>query len=235
MVNITPDISKLIDSRSFRIWEQVKEYYNPTLKFHDEGNYKCVTSENPIGIYVTQDNYNVNYFAHELLHLQLRMEGIDISQPLITQYRERPSLIKILGEQSLNGIINALEHLKMFPRYVDAKFNVEEFTVDYQFLKAGVEDIVLKLIYFDGNSVSSQVIVEEYINIFFSMKSNQNPKFDYRDQLLYLQDKDQALYKILNDFWDDWVKIDATVKHTLPGLVSKFYTELELWIKNKYG
>lgn len=234
MQNSTPDINKLIDDRSRPIWEQVKEYYSPTLKFHDLGNYSCITSETPIGIYVTENNYNRNYFAHELFHLQLRIDGIDISEPLISQFRTMPLLSKVLSEESLNRIINSLEHLKIFRCYVAANFDVNEFTVDYNYLKASEENIITELIDFDSTSVASQIAVEKYINIFFSMKANQNSKLNYTNQLLYLKSKDGALYKILNDFWNAWVKINATLKHTLPGLVSKFYTDLALWITNKY-
>lgn len=234
MENIHPDITKLIDDRSAQIWEQVNSHFCPVLKFHNQPHYMCVLNETPIGIYISKNNYNLNYFAHEILHLQIRINGPDIMTSMINHFRRVPSLSKILSEESIYSITNSLEHKKIFPIFVDGQFDQDEFTVNYNLPKVNTVDLLTMFLDFNNASAASQQDAEKYINLYFALKANQNPNLNYREQLQYLKSIDEALYKILDNFWNGWVEIDITVKTDLTSLVSTFYLELDKWIRRKY-
>jgi hypothetical protein len=95
-----PDIKKLIDSRSEDFWNKVQEHYKIDLKFQGDDRYTCSYEHdgNEVTIYVTENNYNPNYFAHEILHLYIRLQGSDIGKLLIANFRTNKLLWKILNE-----------------------------------------------------------------------------------------------------------------------------------------
>src|SRR5687768_12611528 len=110
-----PDTNKLVDSRSKNMWAQVQNHFSITLKFHDENHYSCEYNGKEVTMHVTKNGYNQNYFAHEILHLYIRLNGSDIGVNLISFFRSDPILLKILNEPLLHQITNSLEHIKMRP------------------------------------------------------------------------------------------------------------------------
>jgi hypothetical protein len=232
-----PDIKKLIDSRPEDLWDKVQEHYKIDLRFHDDDRYKCsyVHDEDEVTIYVTENNYNLNYFAHELFHLYIRLQGSDIGKLLIENFRANKLLWKILTESLIHQITNSLEHSKMLPIYVGYGFDKNQFVGDYDLQVADHYDIFKITIDLPDNSVSSQNAAGEFIVLFYSMKAASNSTIDYTDLFDNLKALEPLLYKILDDFWIEWVNYDvAKDSHKLESLVERFLASLGIWIKKKY-
>jgi hypothetical protein len=232
-----PDIKKLIDCRSEDVWNKVQEHYKIDLKFHGDDRYTCSYEHdgNEVTIYVTENNYNPNYFAHEVFHLYIRLQGSDIGKLLIANFRANKLLWKIFNESLIHQITNSLEHSKMLPIYVEHGFDENQFIVDYGLPLADHFDIFKITIDLPDNSIASQNAAGEFIAIFYSMKAASNSKIDYTDLFDSLKTIDETLYKILDDFWIEWVNYDVTKdSHKLESLVGGFLASLGNWIKRKY-
>jgi hypothetical protein len=230
-----PDLNKLLDNRSKPIWDEVQNHYRVTLKFHDANHYSCEYNGKEVIMYVTKDGYNPNYFAHEILHLYIRINGSDIGDNLITLFRSNPKLLNVLNEQLLHRVTNTLEHFKMLPIYLERGFAQCQFIVNYEQPVADIDSIISITTKLSDNSVASRFAAEDYILVFFTMKANSNPKINYADLLELLKEADASLYKIIDDFWSDWVNFDATIgRNNLSLIVIKFYDSLAKWIDKKY-
>src|SRR5690349_18144860 len=120
---ITPDLSKLIDKRSQNLWNEINNSYNISLEFHDELNYGLYRNGKNVTLYIATNNYNKDYFAHELLHILLGIKNINISGYLLIRFRENKLLSSVFSDPLLQHIGNTLDHIKMLEIYLAMGFD----------------------------------------------------------------------------------------------------------------
>ena len=108
-----PDISKLIDERIKSIWDEINSRYDISLQFHNEANYLAYSINKTVIFYIAENNYDKDYFAHELLHIYLSTKQIRIGGYLTLRFRESALLSDIFSQPLIEHIGNTLAHIKM--------------------------------------------------------------------------------------------------------------------------
>ena len=118
-----PDINKLIDHRTQSIWDEINCYYDISLEFHIETNYLAYSNNKTVIFYIAENNYNKNYFAHEILHVYLAVKEINIGGYLTARFRENAVLSDTFNKPMIEHIGNTLDHIKMLQKYLDLGFD----------------------------------------------------------------------------------------------------------------
>jgi len=228
-------LSNFLDSRNRDIWQTVSSKYNITLKLSPNAEYSIYTQNKDATIFVTNDCC-VESFTHELLHLYLDVKEVFVGPCLNFSRYGKPKLSLILSNNLVEHIGNCLNHIKMLPMYLELGFLREKFLYDYDFHKCSEEDIALiKLLFKSGTSYRA-IAVDNLIGKYIAIKADPNNSFDYSFALSSLEELDNRLFAVLENFHKDWATLDVDkydLFHNYRNIVSKFYDELDAWAKDK--
>ncbi|OAQ38188.1 hypothetical protein A5893_15430 [Pedobacter psychrophilus] len=145
-------------------------------------------------------------------------------------------LKRIFSDKLLEHINNCLDHIKMFPIYMEMGFEEEKFLLDFYEDKCTSKEISnLKNLYKIGRRFNSQA-VDFYIGKFFAIKADPNKNFNYENCLKTLNQLDSKLFSILTDFVCEWQEFNIELKDPMCSyrdIVNKFYENLKAWMTKK--
>jgi hypothetical protein len=178
-----------------------------------------------------ENNHCIDSFTHELLHLYLLKNGFKDSKEFIP-FIEADTYRECLFPRDLLGHINnVLAHEKMFPLY-EKDFNRELFVCDYhdripiEAYKAEIDKS------FDAAGFPNDGL-KCFIATFFTVKDVRNPKFneEYSTYLQYLENKNPALYALLNTNWGTWLAEGQVQNNKI--VIENLINEVVAWYKER--
>lgn len=120
--------SSFIDSRNTDLWNTLLSKYTiGVLDNYSSYRLDYVSDEEPVAITVSNP-HKIGLFTHELLHLNLRKEGLNtfcfFESLEINNNRE-------FIIPCAYTLCNTMEHILFFDDFIDMGFNAEEFVSDY--------------------------------------------------------------------------------------------------------
>ena len=235
---LTPDINKLVDERSRNIWNEISKQYNISFVFYNEPNYRCYIKSKEAIIYVSQNNYNKDYFAHEMLHIYLDSKNINIGGYIIARFKENNLLSLVFTNLLIEHISNTLDHIKILPLYLDLGFERSQFIHDYTTPKCTDEEInrISTCFSFNTNLDVWKYAVDLFLGKFFAIRSCPNNTIDYSNFLDKLKQIDEKLFTILEVFWNSWITYEIEKydmrDYNYWNFCDIFYDSLTNWILN---
>jgi hypothetical protein len=234
-------MSKYIDERNQDLWERINVTHTVEIQIDQAtDHYRVYTKGNKSIIYVPGNDLSPSSFTHELLHIYLRTKGIFIGGGLVGFVRENLVLQKIFSEPLLEHIGNCLDHIKVFPLYLEMGYEREKFIFDYFEPKlTRIEtDNIKNNFFFHPPTGAFYIgyIIDLYIGKFFAAKTCKNPSFDYSGYLGELFLLDSALFQILGSFTTAWDGYDINNHDPLNSyhlILFDFVDKMEEWCKGK--
>lgn len=194
----------LIDDRNEDLWEEMNQAYSIEVKEAEEPGYLSSIDGKDVRIEVDMDNLNPHSFTHELLHLYLKTKEVLISRDLKDSVDQTKSLSAVFSDSLKELLGNCLEHSKMLPLYLDRGYKNELFVRDYDQKIMNEEELQELQESYLRNGMYSRDAIDKYIGRFFSMKTSNNPQYNYNYYYLGLEKIDLHLYRCLERFWEEW-------------------------------
>ena len=225
----------LIDPRNRDLWESLQLKYHFELERGPEPGYLTYFDNNRVVVEVDIEEISPAAFTHELLHVYLKSEGLEIVWDFRERVQRDPELQKIFSTSLRVHIGNCLEHNKMLPLFLSLGFAREDFLRDYHIKIMGVsqvKDLEKNYLRFDKVDLNS---VDTFIGKYFAMAASVNPNFDYKPVLQRLQEIDHLLFSILNNFWESWQNFKlGEPKEKYLKLLDRFLLDIKIWINNDF-
>lgn len=228
-------LPNFIDLRNSDLWQTVSSVYQIQLKPSLNGEYSIYTQNKNATIFVTND-CSIESFTHELLHLYLDVKEVLVGPCLNLSRLGNPKLLQILSEQLVEHLGNCLNHIKMLPLYLERGFPREKFILDYDQPKCSENDINLSKLLLRSGASYRAIAIDNIIGKFMAIKADPNTSFDYSDALLSLEEIDSPLFIVLNNFYDDWLRLNIEkydLFHNYRTIVNSFYDQLNAWASDK--
>lgn len=230
----------LIDARNINLWNLLKETNDIVIIRESRSDYMVETGNGKCLIHVNMDYLDPSSFAHELLHIDININGGSVTGGLKRNIMCSDSVAPILSENLLDHIGNCLEHFKMLPKFLSLGYNQDEFIQDSSTDKLTEEDIeVIKHFYVSytaNQKYYNAEIVDGYIGKYFAASSCTSTNCNCKLRLPMLKEIDPALYSILQSFLDEWsifnYEIDEFGLSYRP-LIVAFISNLETWAFGK--
>lgn len=208
------NITIYLNESSQSLWEKLNSKYNITVYPNTRGEYGISTKGQDAIIYVdpTKEPCTAS-FAHELLHLLIRSTQTYIGNAITLIVHENPILRLIMTDSLLQHIGNCLDHAKMLPLYLEMGFDRTLFIKDYATPKLTVEELKNIQQRFCRKSIFRKTsynpaIIDFYIGKYFAVKACPNNTIDYSYLLYELENVNQDLWLILDNFWTRWIEYD---------------------------
>jgi hypothetical protein len=228
------NIHQFIVHRNKSLWHKINGILPVTLEEHSASHFYHRFLEESVVLHVPERNGTTELFTHELLHIDLIMRGVTITDFLRDRFMQEPLLRWTLNENLFQQIGEHLEHVKMFPEYLRMGYQKDLFSENYyvhccspmsvQIIRSGMM-----------KKVPSPASIDLFIHKFFAIQANQNPHFDYREHLDFLKSICPGLYAILEEFWHSWEGYEIG-KQNFKEFTTRFVHQLGMWaIENRYA
>lgn len=226
----------LIDFRNEKLWNDINGKYNVTFKDSTNGEYSCYSENENITFFIVNEDLCKGSFTHEMLHVYLRMKDCFIGAGLKNTIGQSKILTSMLSFELLEHMGNCLDHIKMFPIYLNMGFERENFILDYNSHKCLPEELTsLKRNYRIGTKVNPKA-VDLFIGLFFAMSADPNKSFDYSQQLETLRKIDHVLFQINQRMIDLWLEIRIEDRQFIDddyhSVLFEYYDDFKKWISN---
>lgn len=228
-------LKSLTDKVNIALWNEMDSSYSITLKESPEPNHIVnFRNDGEIILYINEDNLTTASFTHELLHIYLRHQGVNIVAELNDKIAKSEKLNYIFSHDLRDHIGNCLEHIKMLFIFIKYGYKNSDFIDD--FYEPKMTDITLYNFssVFKESGIYDRDAIDCYIGKFFGMKACNNKAFNYTKYYKALKELDLGLYNVLLRFSNSWVDYDVE-KYDREYLIylQNFIDELEDWTKNK--
>ena len=151
-------------------------------------------------------------FAHELLHIQLKVKKVFIGSELTIYLKGMPRLNRMFPDALLEHIGNCLEHVRMFPDYLKLGYESKDFISDYSENKLTDAELMELKLYYKSNRVYSITAISQFIGKYFAAKACPNETHDYANRLEELRKVDRKLYTVLDNFMNAWLKLNIEIE-----------------------
>jgi hypothetical protein len=182
------DTKGLIDSRNIELWTALSKVREISIKREKQNIYSAYSIDNKTTIYVPIDGNDPASFTHELLHVFLRTKKVYIGAGLQISIKESKVLSKIFSDNLIEHIGNCLDHIKMFPLFVNLGYEPDKFLSDYSENKLTNNEILcIKKHFFTRffkKVLYNKTAIDFYIGKYFAAISCPNTTFDYTSQLI---------------------------------------------------
>lgn len=224
----------LIDARNSDLWKEMSSEYTIKLKEAKEPGYLTSFDNGKVTIMVDMENLNPHSFTHELLHLYMKTREVNIANDLKATIKKENFLKDIFSDSLLEHMGNCLEHVKMLPLYLARGLRNELFVKDFHNKVMEKKELLELGKSYCKNGIYSRDAIDKFIGKFFSMKSSNNPKYNYDYYFLGLKHIDPQLYASLLKFWEEWQHFevgDAPEKYQ--AMLDQFIRDLRTWKMNK--
>lgn len=243
MAEVT-DISPYLDERCAKLWKTLNSLFSLTVVYHYHKNYEAYGIGKTAIIFVPADSKPcIESFVHELLHLYIHSTQNHLGAAITLSVKASPVLSAIFSEQLLQYISNTLEHVKMFPLYLEMGYDKKLFISDFDKPKLTSADIFYIQNNFRKKGLFHKVVyktsaIDSFIEKFFAACACPNDAINYSLYLNELKSLDHQLYFILDRFWQEWLNYDIFVDHDSLGfnyndLCFNFIDELKKWTEGK--
>ena len=199
-------IDQLLDHRNQDLFDYVSKSLSLSVERTTAPYYGLYTQGTKAIVYVPYGEPSPSSFAHELLHAELKIRGVNFSTKL--SVLERPALIPIFSDALSDHITNVLEHRKMFPRFLSLGYNEDEFLSDSRIAiltQQEVESLIIGLRH--GMDYSAEGI-NNYIGKYLAARASCFSFFNYDEKLQQLRDVEPGLSSVLEGLVDRWDKYD---------------------------
>lgn len=178
------DITQLLDARNIDLWRAIHSKYQVNFQISPNSAYGCYTQLSKVTFFIPHDNYCTSSFTHELLHIYLYLNGIYIDSNLMLHISEGKLLPEVFTRELLEHIGNCLNHIKMFPIYLQMGFPREKFLLDYHVHKCTDRKLSDIRSHYKQDNHSYSQAEEVFIAKFFAIKTDPNDVFNYQSCLL---------------------------------------------------
>jgi hypothetical protein len=226
----------ILDSRNKELWNDLNNYFEIVLFLHDKPFSEMFSKHKKVQIYVNKD-INSASFTHELLHLWIEQKGIYLGSSFRLLVKENKKLNRVFSDNLLMHIGNTCDHVKMFPKFISLGFNSNEFLYDNDIHKCSESDILTIEKKFKFLWKYRAKAIDAFIGKFFAVSADNNLAFDYSNCQKRLEKLDFELFKLLNNFWNQWLNYDLDkedgVYISYHQIVFDFFDSFERWIKDK--
>lgn len=199
-------IDQLLDHRNQDLFDYVSKSLSLSVERTTAPYYGLYTQGTKAIVYVPNGEPSPSSFAHELLHAELKIRGVNFSTKL--SVLERPALIPIFSDALSDHITNVLEHRKMFPRFLSLGYNEDEFLSDSR-IAILTKPVVDSLIHGLKQGIDySADGINSYIGKYLAARSSCFSFFDYSNELQQLRDVEPGLSSVLDGLVDRWDRYD---------------------------
>jgi hypothetical protein len=197
-----------LDNRNLELWNRLNSRYKILLALSPDKTYSSFVKGETATIFVPLDDYCADSFTHELLHIYLHSKEVFIGAHIKLIVRSNHILSQIINEDLGDHISNCLEHEKMFPIYLQLGYDKKKLISDFYLPKCNPDEIKLFGPNLRPGSSIRNALTNVYIGRFFAVKACPNRSFDYSSCIVAFKQADHRLFKILEEFWDAWVRYD---------------------------
>lgn len=245
MIEIIDDtnLDGLIDYRNQEFYRDLISDYDITVHLTTDNYYRIfsIEKEKRSVIYVSANNKNPASFTHELLHAFLRDKNIFIGWEFKRALSNYSALRNVFDSEFFDHIANSLEHVLMFPLFLELGFKPYEFLADFtddKLTEYELQDIrkhfsSKRLFYSSYNKPA----IRFFIGKFFAVFSDFNKNHDYTNRLVNLKSIDSDLYKINEVLFQSWLSFDinnlSSIKENYDVFLLEYIKSLEVWVKGK--
>lgn len=172
--------------------------------------------------------------AHELLHIWLNRYEYNFGNYIFSVCQSHQKLSKIFVKFLCDYIENCLDHLKMYPKYIEMGYKPEKFIKNGLKEKSSINDIKSIHLKFLGKYNSKSV--EKYIGCLISIYAD-HVQNNYTKHLELLKSKESELFRIVTEFWTKWRVFDIEnidpIFNSDVELAESFVSNMENWVENK--
>lgn len=224
----------LIDEGNIDLWQDMNRFFEIELKESEEPGYLSSIDDREVFISVDMEDINPHSFTHELLHLFLKTKEVLIARDLKVYIDEDQNVMALFSDSLKEHLGNCLEHVKMLPLYLDRGYRNDLFVRDYhQKIMDKVQLLALQETYY-SNGFYNRDAIDKYIGKFYSMKTSNNPIYEYDSYFRGLKVIDPDLYRCLVLFWQDWQSFEiGDPRKKYQKMFGRFIENLSHWSVGK--
>lgn len=230
------DVRPYIDNRNAKLWEELNNSdLSITIeKENRELGYGCCCQGKKVTIKVQLADPDPAAFAHELLHIKLRKEGVFAGGCLKEVILEDQILKDIFTKDTLDNIANNMDHVKILPWFLAMGYKNSEFVADYgewRFEREWYNDFYLLY------QMEIKQFIDRFVGTYAAMKADNNPTHIYDECYPLFQSIDGKLYAIVEKFWEDWLQYDVEKKREIwesdyGPIILEFVNSLSEYVKS---
>lgn len=190
----------LVDKRNRELWDRVNSSFKVNYKvdFRKYAEVKNVGQDFPIlslGIH----SFNSSSLTHELLHLDLELNGYDFPFQFRHYLPDYEYLSTVFDQILICHISNILDHNIMLPRFLKLGYSREYFLSDYNTVFVSLDYLEnLK----ESKNLNTSNFFNNYIGKLISVLGSPNTVTDYSEVLNKFEDIEPKLFGGIKDFWD---------------------------------
>lgn len=225
------NLNNYLDTNGIELYHEILEKYTILFSRYNQ-KVLCVNKKGFIAEFLIPEKGVISkpLFTHELLHLNLRVNGIDNDQSLRNSI-EKHSLFDVLNisEDNFSFIHNFLDHIIIFKDFKDMGYKDNEFVSDYNEDK--FNNIIKRyLINEFENKKPSDYAVSFYIAKYIGLRS---PVFNrnYSKSFKIMENLNPKLYQICKFFIDKYQLIASEEYNTIAdqynNIVDEFIFDLK--------
>ena len=204
-MDITHSIQNYINSQNQKIWDELKPNYIFELIYNPlEYSYASKTEGNLASIITPTSQIDIDSFTHELLHVYMDYLGLSPYPDLIYSIQGINSMgIMVLESDLIAHLYNFCSHKKMFPLYREMGFS------EYRFVESRISFSGNDLNYIKNGFMSNgkqAEYIHQFIGHTLALMNNvvEEDEEKCRKYLYELKQINSELYKIIEDFDNDW-------------------------------
>lgn len=214
----------ILNESNKKLLLQVEEFYDVSFQVWRK-NYCEVYSEGTkaticLSRQKRADNASI---AHELLHLWLKGFDTLSSNHIFLLSQNDPILSKIFDKQLCDHIGNCMEHVKMFPVFLELGYDKFEFLKDSN--KEKSSKLFLKSLRLKSKNQLNTNAINAYIGNLIAILADPIER-DYSKHHDILRELDVVLYSSVLNFWLSWLAIDLSNFDPIMGEDQEMYDEL---------
>lgn len=227
-------MDELIDFRNQNLWNQIQENYTIEFEYSLNEEYSCYTQAHNVIFFINKNNLSKDSFTHEMLHVYMQIKEFYFGSSLSNFLASSRVLNSIISPALIEHIGNCLDHVLMFPLYLEMDFDREKFIHDYNLYKCTDEEInQFQKFYKKGNRINTQA-VDAYIGRLVSILADPNNQFDYSNHIEKLKKIDPLLFRIVERLINHTKELKLEniqlVDDTYITVTCNFYENLKKWI-----
>lgn len=223
------DSAPYIDKRNVALWKELnRSDFSIVIEESNEPNYGCYCQNKDATIYVLTSKPDPASFAHELLHVKFRINGMLAGCCLKRMLQEHPILKDVITKETIDVITNSMEHVKMLPQFLAMGYSNAEFIGDYYSCKMNLKDFSALCNWYIADKIPA---MDRFIGTYCAMRADNNSDHKYNTYFGLMKLLDKSLYEIVERFWNDWVQYDTEKQREIwePDyglIISNFVNEL---------
>lgn len=222
-----------LDDRNRSLWIELSKQCDIKLEPSFEPNYISNFKDEQTTIFVDINKIESHSFTHELLHVKLKNNGMLASEYLSQKIQKSNTLNYIFSKNLEDHIGNCMEHVKMYPIFLNLGYKPIEFLSDFKTEKLSTQEVNKIKLNFSQYKIIDRDCLDFYIGKFFAAKACLSGN-NYQRALNIMKDISPGLYNILREFWLDWLDFsldeDAQAYEVI---IDIFVDELDNWASSK--